>query len=402
MLFSTTLDSAGVLELPELPPRSSTRVELDFSHLHQNGKYIRQYLPSDLWLSVSFRLKLPTTWAEEGHQVAWAQFQLRSDDTLHYCPQYTLRPKNFPLQCESFGSSTTITGHNFTVSFDNTKGHMISWTAAGASLLKPNPETGAAIIPSFWRPPTDNDISVSLPYWKRFGVHAMTSQLRSFGVTTSSTKVIIKTETFHSPPILSWGYLSQIDYWITAGGLIHIYITLKPQSSDKVNTLPAHIPRVGLDLCLPRRLDVVKWLGLGPGESYPDKRTAQRVGIWSVDHVADLQTPYEVPQENGNRMGTRWVSIREPQGVGLRAFAGTGQWSKNCDRHFSFVATRHSAKTLEGAKHPCDLVEEDATLLRLDAKVAGVGTAACGPGVREDLLVKVEDMRFTFDLEPLI
>ncbi|MCV5153381.1 beta-galactosidase small subunit, partial [Escherichia coli] len=50
--------------------------------------------------------------------------------------------------------------------------------------------------------------------------------------------------------------------------------------------------------------------------------------------------------------------------------------------------------------HPCDLVEEDATLLRLDAKVAGVGTAACGPGVREDLLVKVEEMKFSFVLEP--
>jgi beta-galactosidase len=37
--------------------------------------------------------------------------------------------------------------------------------------------------------------------------------------------------------------------------------------------------------------------------------------------------------------------------------------------------------------------------LRLDGRVAGVGTAACGPGVREDLLVPVEEMEFGFRLE---
>ena len=166
--------------------------------------------------------------------------------------------------------------------------------------------------------------------------------------------------------------------------------------------MPAHVPRVGLNLCLPRRFDAVKWQGLGPGESYPDKRSAQRMGVWSADSVAELQTPYEVPQENGNRMATRWVKVFEPQGTGVRAAAGdASEWSANCEREFSWVATRHDAKALQDAMHPCDLVEEDATLVRLDAQVAGVGTAACGPGVREDLLVKVEEMKFSFVLEGL-
>ncbi|KAL0475073.1 beta-galactosidase [Neurospora intermedia] len=393
---STILHSAGVMELPHILPRSSKNIELS----------LRRPLPLHLpvWLSVSFRLKSSTAWAEEGQEVAWAQFELGSDDgfshgsTFFYSPSLT----NLPLRSESSGTLTTITGHNFTINFDNAKGYMTSWTTGGTPLLEPNPRTGAAIIPSFWRPPTDNDNPISLPYWKRFGVHAMTSQLRFFDVTATAKMVVITTRTFHSPPILSWGYLVHTVYEITNFGAIRISVTLKPQSSDYINTLPAHVPRVGLDLRLSRRLDAVKWFGLGPGESYPDKRTAQRLGIWSVDHVADLQTPYEVPQENGNRMGTRWVAIHEPQGTGLRAIAGDGEWSDNCERNFSFVATRHSAKALEEAKHPRDLVEEDATLLRLDAKVAGVGTAACGPGVREDLLVKVEEMKFSFQLEPLI
>jgi len=122
-----------------------------------------------------------------------------------------------------------------------------------------------------------------------------------------------------------------------------------------------------------------------------------------VGDVAELQTGYEVPQENGNRMGTRWVSLRDGEGkTGLRAIASGGDdWSRNCDREFSFLVTTHSVESLQGAAHPCDLVEESATLVRLDAKVAGVGTGACGPGVRGDLLVGVEGMRFGFVLEAL-
>ena len=89
--------------------------------------------------------------------------------------------------------------------------------------------------------------------------------------------------------------------------------------------------------------------------------------------------------------------------TGLRAIASEkGDWSANTDREFSFLATRHSAESIQGANHPCDLVEEDATVVRLDAKIAGLGTAACGPGVREDLLVKVEDIKFGFVLEALV
>jgi beta-galactosidase len=47
------------------------------------------------------------------------------------------------------------------------------------------------------------------------------------------------------------------------------------------------------------------------------------------------------------------------------------------------------------------LVDGAATVLRLDAKVAGVGTGACGPAVREDLLVKTEEMKFGFVLEAI-
>ncbi len=172
-------------------------------------------------------------------------------------------------------------------------------------------------------------------------------------------------------------------------------MSLKPTGSK-----PSHVPRIGLNLRLPRDLDHVRWHGLGPGESYPDKAAAQHTGVWAVDSVSELQTKYDVPQENGNRMRTRWVQLSEPHGRGIRIVAGDkADWSDEKDRRFSFAASNHSAAAIQRAAHPCDLVEEDAPLLRLDAKVAGVGTGACGPRVGEDLMVPTEELKFAFLLE---
>lgn len=350
-------------------------------------------------MTVSFRLRAATPWADAGHEVAWLQHQISTAEQSILAHR-TREPSDVKLVFA--GTKLKVTGDNFTFSFDRTRGCLTSWTAGALPLLIPDPATGAAIAPSFWRPPTDNDNPSSFPYWQRFGVDAMTSQVRSTDVNQDDdSNVRITFTTFLTPPVLAWGFLATTAYTICPRGTLSVAVHLKPTGSA-----PKHVPRAGLNLRLPGRLDKVDWLGFGPGESYPDKQTAQRVGVWGVDSVAELHTPYEVPQEGGNRMGTRWVSIREPgsYGGGVRVIAaGDGEWSGNCERKFSFKAGRFSDEVVQAAKHPCDLVEEEdgATLLRLDGRVAGVGTGACGPAVREDLMVSVEEMKFGFVLEGL-
>lgn len=288
----------------------------------------------------------------------------------------------------SKGAKVTVSGPHYTIEFDRARGAPTFWSVNGVSLLEADPATGVAIVPGFWRPATDNDVPGSLPYWERFGVDVLESQLRSFEVDTSDpNKAVLKAHTFITPPILAWGFEAEIEYTVTNTGALTIDVKrLKPTGA-----IPKHVPRAGLNLRLNKALDKVAWYGLGPGESYPDKKLSQRTGIWTVDAVKDLQTPYEVPQENANRMETRWVQLSDAHGAGIKATRSGGL--------FDWVASNHSIETLHAARHPPDVVEEDATLLRLDYKVAGVGTAACGPGVREDLLVKTEEMSFKFVLE---
>lgn len=401
--------AAGALELPSIKPGSSAKVPLpSASHRFQCEA------GAEVYLSVFFTLKTETRWAGVGHEVAWFQHRLQAAKTPSPAKAPSAAARQLDLKTTP--STITVTGDSFSFTFDQALGHLTHWTANNTALLSPDPTTSAAITPSFWRPPTDNDMSASLPYWQRFGVDALTTQLRATTLTPptpTNPSATITFTTLHTPPVLDWGILATTTYTIhpspqtQPGGVLTIHVHLTPSGAHP----PLHIPRAGLDLHLPPALAAARWAGLGPGESYPDKRGAQRMGVWGPAGVRELQgAEYEVPQEGGNRMGTRWVTVAgDGNGAGVRAVKEDGGvWKvgeggggeEEGDRGgFSFRVGRVADRVVQAAKHPCDLVEVEATLLRLDGRVAGVGTAACGPGVREDLLVPVEEMEFGFRLE---
>lgn len=393
---------AGKLELPHVMAGAKERISLPEAIFSQHSEH-------ELHLTVSLQLNQPTSWADKGHEVAWFQYRLSAARLPRYKPpEVSLMPN-----IENSGTGMIITTAESVFTFDRSRGLLRSWVASDGPVVTPSSSTGSApaMIPAFWRTPTDNDMPAALPHWRLFGVDRITSQLRALDLhqDPSSHVITLTTQTYLGPAALGWGFHARTTYQIQPdGSAMSIVIDLEAP----VGHAPKNLPRAGFDLSLAPRLNHVKWFGLGPGESYPDKKSSQRVGIWEVDDVAQLQTPYDVPQENGNRMHTRWLDLSsKPGGPGLRVSRIEARPSGLVEgaeqRHhlqgreeFSFTATRHLPHTLERAAHPCDLVEEKhATLLRLDAAVSGVGTGACGPGVREDLTVKPVAMRFGFLLE---
>ncbi|SMR53157.1 unnamed protein product [Zymoseptoria tritici ST99CH_1E4] len=339
-------------------------------------------LPDETWLSVSFRLGQATNWADAGHEVAWCQGRLTANRD-----QAVESHKLGPLRVRTSPTSWTVGDGGFEIVFDRVRGVLKSWTSNSKSLLIEDPLTHAALIPSFWRAPTDNDRPSDDPYWKRYGLNDMTSQLRSASISRQSeSTVTISSTTYLAPPILDWGIEADISYTIRSNETVSIKARLNP-----VGSIPTTVPRIGLDLRLNEDLVAAKYHGLGPGESYPDKMMAQRVGIYESP-VAQLSYNYDVPQENGNRMGARWVKLVDETGFGLQSRR------VDVDQPFSWTASYHRPEMLDAAKHPCDLVEEDALLLRLDVATAGVGSAACGPGIGEDVQVKCQATSFAFEL----
>ena len=217
----------------------------------------------------------------------------------------------------------------------------------------------------------------------------MTPQLRSFDISAEENCVKLNIHTYLSAPILAWGFNAKMTYTIAPDGSLNVKTHLIP-----IGSMPRILPRVGLNIRLPPSFSNASWFGLGPGEAYPDKRSSQKHGCYTAT-TTELYTPYEVPQENGNRMETRWVEMLNGHGKGVRAIMKRDGEAMR----FSWAAGRYSPEVLLKAKHPCDLVEEDAVLWRVDAEVAGVGSAACGPGVAERYQVQCREVEFEVKFE---
>jgi beta-galactosidase len=122
-------------------------------------------------------------------------------------------------------------------------------------------------------------------------------------------------------------------------------------------------------MVLPETFTAVEWFGAGPGESYPDSRRAALVGRYARG-LAELQTPYVFPQENGTRSDVRWVRFAEPGG---RAIGVAGE------SPFGFAARPWSPEQLDRARHDAELRPEGRTWVTLDYAQLGLGTGSCGP-----------------------
>jgi len=148
-------------------------------------------------------------------------------------------------------------------------------------------------------------------------------------------------------------------------------------------TLP-ELPRVGISAKIPAYYNSVSWLGAGKEESYPDRLAAAFLGEY-CGSAAELEVPYIVPQENGNRSGVRRLTISgdavpmgKPPSLSIRP-----------SMPFSFSVSRYTQENLLNALHTIDLVDISAGengyyLLNVDIAQRGVGTATCGPDTRPE------------------
>jgi beta-galactosidase len=138
------------------------------------------------------------------------------------------------------------------------------------------------------------------------------------------------------------------------------------------------LPRIGVCFAVDSRYKRIRWFGAGPHESYPDRMAGAFLG--SYEHsIAELETPYIVPQENGNRTKVRRLELLSDE----------GSITIHADAPVNFSVSRYEASDLLAALHSSDLAPlRDKYYLYIDCAMRGVGTATCGPDTREEYRVR--------------
>ena len=374
---------------------------------------VRAFKPEpriEYFLELSFSLKHDLPWAKAGHEIAWDEFKL-PDSASPPPPKPAFRAStlrqpaidvdgNWPSATDidkmpvikikrSRGTFTEgpltqdlhVVGKDFEIVFDQ-QGAMKSWRSQKLELVQ------SPLRPDFWRAPTDNDrgrdMVKSQGLWRdahkdiavRTAVAARKSypQLKALSIKIVSDLGKINAE---------W----ETEYIIYGSGDVSVSAHFRPNNLE----LPK-IPRVGMQMVLPKGLDRVTWLGPGPQETYSDRKDA-RIGIYSGTVPEQFYADYTEPGETGNKVDVRWVALTNERGAGLLAI-GAPLLSVN--------ALNYTTDDLQSAKHPFEIAPRDFTVLNLDLNQQGVGgDNSCGAWPHPEFLNSCREYNYSFRLKGL-
>jgi beta-galactosidase len=334
----------------------------------------------ETYLHLSFTLRHDTNWAKAVHEVAFGQVLLVPATKLEIlkslrsptAPQY----KQITPQILSISSSSGIQWE-----FNIVHGNLISWRRTSGDELIHTPP-----VMDFYRAVTDNDAPKYGKIWTSTFLHQTKCHVRSVSWTNTADSVVVVVNTRIAPPVLEWSVDSVFTYTFTSE-----HVSLKVKGAPQGVNLPHTFARIGLTFSL-NDIDSATWFGRGLGESYRDKKLSQKIGTYTLP-IDDLYTPYEFPQESGNRTDTRWVQFNGKHG-GLKAYFGELEEA-------SFSALHYSTKDLDEANHPYDLIgkTKKETIVRLDWAHHGLGTGSCGPATLPEYCLESNEFEFEVLLE---
>jgi beta-galactosidase len=378
----------GTLALEGIAPGSSREIVLEDLKALDLPSY-----GETVFLRADFTLKDKTPWAEAGFAVISDSIVLRDH------PQPLFRRGSDSRK----GAGAPEAG-----------GPEARASAGAPALLW---DCVSALAPSLFRPPTENDgLKVYLPlrgkeeasfYWQDKALFPWLDldllHLRRQGEYSRREEDPRGLVSLVSREKLYAGEEALPRYKNIPLGTYHLRIWETGRSSlmleavfDLALELP-ELPRVGLRGKIPGSLSRVLWFGLGPGESYPDRRDGVYLGAWSQS-PREMETPYIVPQENGNRSGVRSFDLHfaAPPGKAAQSFRFVPAAPCNIS------VSRYDQENMLKALHTPDLVDrsqgpEGCWYLNIDIAQRGLGTATCGPDTLEKYRVRPGIFRLGFE-----
>ncbi|WP_434362635.1 beta-galactosidase [Parasalinivibrio latis] len=342
----------------ELEPGESKELSLDFG---VDGKAGAIY-----HLNLDVTQDSATAWSEEGHLLATEQFALANPQSL--VPADKEQPK--PLYVNETSRNLTVTGDGFTLIWDKVTGLLCS---DGLSGLKDN----------FYRAPIDNDIGTSeadavdqnawVSRWQNADVGQWLRRCEHINYCATVEKVMVEAGFSYHDSRNNLVAATQWRYCVKGDGTVTLDVDCQFNES-----LPP-LPRIGVQLSIANeQLDKVTWLGRGPFENYPDRKSAARLGRYSADPET-LYTPYIYPSENGLRCDTRLLDI-----AGFRV-----------EGEFHFGLSPYSSEMLAKAQHTNELVTDGHYYLNIDAAHMGVGgDDSWSPSVHPEFLVEHKQFNY--------
>jgi beta-galactosidase len=322
----------GLLDVPATAPGATSVVPLPpFPSTTQ-----------ETWLTVRAVLAAAEPWAPSGHEVAWGQLRVSTPPSTS--------ERSSSAECEITGAGLRLGPGLF---------------SADGQLVRMGDLAVSSPRLEVWRAPIDNDRWFARDpqeiLWRKIGLDRMVHRVDE--VQAVGNEIVVHTRV--APAATTLGLRATYRWSVREEGLL-LQVDVVPEGD-----WPCLLPRLGVSMSLPARLDSVEWFGQGPGEAYPDSALGARVGRF-LSSIDEWQTPYVFPQENGSRAGVRWAALTDGAGAGLLV---EGQPT------VGLTVRGWPTEDLDDARHTSELVRGDRVWLNIDVAQNGLGSASCGPGV---------------------
>ena len=356
-----------------VPPLSSKDYEIPFAILRADDKDQKKDPDAEYTLTVSFRLKEDMGWADAGYEIAFGQKIYKKIPAFHASEK--------PIRVVHGKVNIGVKGEDFDCLFSMLNGGLVSYRYAGKEMIEKIP------MPNFWRAPVDNDNGSMAPArYAQWKIASMYISHRNGGMFDNvPTKVeekdntVTVTYTYFMPTTPAGK--CQVSYTVFGDGTIETKLMYDP-----VEGLP-DMPEFGMMFQFNADYDNLTWYGMGPEETYADRRHGAKLGIYS-NKVADNMAKYLVPQECGNKVGVRYARLVDAKGRGMM-FEGD---------ELSFSALPYTPHELENAAHVYELPQVHHTIVRVALAQMGVGgDDSWGSWVHPEYHIDVtKPLEFTF------
>lgn len=302
---------------------------------------------SEYYLTLSVALKEDTVWAEKGAELSWGQI------AVPVTVEQAAPEVNKNVTIDEQEDAYAVSGENFSFKIDKSTGTMKDYVYDGETLVTEGPK------PNFWRGLVENDGGIDWG-WEH-AAKTITVENLTVEDNEAGQKVVTADLVFPNAKNTK----EKIIYTINGNG----EVTVK-MSVDATQSGMGGFVRVGSMMTLPEGFENVTWYGNGPVETFNDRKTNGRQGIWE-NTVTDFFYPYLKVDDSGNLTDVKWISV-EKEGAKNGLLVAATDKVEASTLHFT-------PDDLNAVTHVYGLTPRKETILSIDYGSRGTGGATCGP-----------------------
>ena len=240
------------------------------------------------------------------------------------------------IRVEESNTTLSFSNNHFAICFNKVSGKLEKLSYSGEDYITSGP------VLNMLRANIDNDMYKVKDWNEKYFIYKQQEQLEGISYQEEPFGYSVLVNTHFSALSMAFGFKGEYSYKIYRDGTV-------------------------VELSVPGKLSEVSWYGLGPEENYPDVQEHTRIGIYKKQ-IEEMHENYVMPQENGHREGTQWITLGNSEGS-LQIVSSNP---------IGFDAHHYTIEALEEAKHLGEIRKSEDIILHLDAKHSGVGSNSCG------------------------